>query len=170
MQDPLLLPIGKPYKLLPKLNVTAARADMPFGAVFSVQGEGAAFRHETLLEGNRYTLYPQVALPLQFSGLAITPKIGFNTTKYRFDSPPIGTPDQISRSVPITSVDSTMVFERDVEWTKQTLIQTLEPRVYYLYVPNRARRPGSPSLPDRPIRDRTWSRRPTGRPARAGCG
>lgn len=137
LQDPLLLPIGKPYKLLPKLNVTAARADMPFGAVFSVQGEGAAFRHETLLEGNRYTLYPQVALPLQFSGLAITPKIGFNTTKYRFDSPPIGTPDQISRSVPITSVDSTMVFERDVEWTKQTLIQTLEPRVYYLYVPNR---------------------------------
>ena len=137
LQDPLLLPIGKPYKLLPKLNVTAARADMPFGAVFSVQGEGAAFRHETLLEGNRYTLYPQVALPLQFSGLAITPKIGFNTTKYRFDSPPIGTPDQISRSVPITSLDSTMVFERYVEWTKQTLFQTLEPRVYYLYVPNR---------------------------------
>ena len=137
LQDPLLLPIGKPYKLLPKLNVTAARADMPFGTVFSVQGEGAAFRHETLLEGNRYTLYPQVALPLQFSGLSITPKIGFNTVKYRFDKPPIGTPDRISRSVPITSVDSAMVFERDIVWTQSTLIQTLEPRVYYLYVPNR---------------------------------
>ena len=138
LQDPLLPAVGKPYKLLPKLTVSAARADLPFGAVFSMQGESASFRHESLLEGNRFTIYPQVALPLQLAALSIMPKIGLHATKYSLDNPPAAViPDRQTRTLPIVSVDSTMVFERDVQWANAALTQTLEPRLYYLYIPGR---------------------------------
>ena len=137
LQDPLLPPVSKPYKLLPRLSVTAARADLPLGAVFSFDGESTMFRHESLVEGSRFSLYPQLALPMQISGLSITPKIGLHATKYRLDNPPPGTPERLTRNLPIASLDSAMVFERDITWTDKALIQTLEPRVYYLYIPNR---------------------------------
>jgi len=46
-------------------------------------------------------------------------------------------PDSQSRSVPIFSTDAGMVFERDANLFGQSLVQTLEPRAYYLYVPTR---------------------------------
>ncbi|MBA3904656.1 MAG: hypothetical protein C0522_13465 [Rhodocyclaceae bacterium] len=46
-------------------------------------------------------------------------------------------PDQLSRSLPILSVDSGLNFERDFAWQGKSLTQTLEPRLYYLRVPMR---------------------------------
>jgi LPS-assembly protein len=138
LQDPALPTVAKPYKLLPKFSLSAVRADLPFEAVFSMQTEGVAFRHATLLEGNRFTAYPQIALPLQFSALSVTPKVGLHATKYSLDNPPLATaPASQTRTLPIVSVDSTMVFDRDIQWSSKSLIQTLEPRLYYVYIPNR---------------------------------
>ena len=40
-------------------------------------------------------------------------------------------------SLPIASVDSGLYFDRTMTWGKRTFDQTLEPRLYYLYVPFR---------------------------------
>ena len=37
--------------------------------------------------------------------------------------------------MPIMSLDSGMTFERDTTWFGAAATQTLEPRLYYLYVP-----------------------------------
>lgn len=140
LQDPLLPPVTVPYKMLPKFGVSAVRADLPFGAVFSLQGEVVSFQggSATQVDGNRFTLYPQVALPLQVSALSITPKIGYFATKYSIDYlRGSGLPDHPSTSVPIMSLDSTVVFERDIDWTQGAMLQTLEPRLYYVYIPYR---------------------------------
>jgi LPS-assembly protein len=47
-----------------------------------------------------------------------------------------GTPD-VTRSVPIFSTDSGMVFERDDSFMGNDYLQTLEPRLYYVYIPYR---------------------------------
>jgi LPS-assembly protein len=43
----------------------------------------------------------------------------------------------INRVLPITSVDSGLVFERDANYLDRNFIQTLEPRAYYVYIPHR---------------------------------
>lgn len=129
---------GIPYYRLPQLNVSAARADLPFGAAFNFSGEYVSFDHPTNLLGKRTVLYPQVSLPLQTPAFTVTPKIGLHMTRYALERQAAGTPAQITRNVPIFSVDSGVAFERDVEgFGERALIQTLEPRLYYLYVPER---------------------------------
>ncbi|MGH8508237.1 MAG: LPS-assembly protein LptD, partial [Gammaproteobacteria bacterium] len=40
-----------------------------------------------------------------------------------------------SRTLPIVSLDSGLVFERDVDFAALPAVQTLEPRIFYLYIP-----------------------------------
>ncbi len=137
LQDPSLPPVTEPYQRLPQLNVVANRADLPLGLTFAFNGEHVNFRNPTLVEARRVTLYPQLSLPLQTEVLSITPKIGLHSTRYQLDRQAAGTPDKLSRNVPIFSVDTGVTFERDVNWLGNSLTQTLEPRLFYLYVPER---------------------------------
>ncbi|MDP2821481.1 MAG: LPS assembly protein LptD [Sulfuritalea sp.] len=137
LQDPSLPPVTEPYRRLPQLTVSANRSDLPLGMNFAFSGEHVSFRNPTLVQGRRFTLYPQISLPLQTEVLSITPKIGLHATRYNLDRQAAGTPEQITRSLPIFSVDSGVTFERDVDWLGTALTQTLEPRLYYLYVPVR---------------------------------
>ena len=137
LQDPSLPPVTEPYRRLPQLTVTANRGDLPLGMSFAFSGEHVSFRSPTLVEGRRFTLYPQISLPLQTEVLSLTPKIGLHATRYTLDRQAAGTPAKLTRSVPIFSLDSTVTFERDIDWLGKALTQTLEPRLYYLYAPVR---------------------------------
>jgi LPS-assembly protein len=85
--------------------------------------------------GARTTAYPSISLPLVRSYGFILPKVGVNATWYSLAEPGTFTDTAVSRVLPIASVDSGMYFERDVRWFDNDLLQTLEPRMYYLYVP-----------------------------------
>lgn len=145
LQDPDLPPVTEPYRRLPQLTVNASRGDLPLGMAFAFQGVYVDFRsaNRATDEGKRITLYPQFSLPLQTDILSITPKLGLHSTRYDLDTryntagAVIGGADTLTRNVPIFSVDSGVTFERDFEWQGKSLTQTLEPRLYYLYVPNR---------------------------------
>ncbi len=137
LQDPSLPPVTEPYRRLPQLTVNANRGDLPLGLGFAFNGEHVNFRSPTLVEGQRFTLYPQLSLPLQTEVLSLTPKIGLHSTRYTLDRQAAGTPGKLTRTVPILSLDSSVTFERDLDWQGKTLTQTLEPRLYYLYVPVR---------------------------------
>ncbi len=138
LQDPDQ-PVTVPYYRLPQLTVSAYRSDLPLGMTFAFAGEYVDFRIPTqgALEAKRLTAYPQLSLPLQTDILSITPKIGLSSTRYEFNNQAAGTPDKLTRTLPIFSVDSGVTFERDFDWQGKALTQTLEPRLYYLYVPDR---------------------------------
>ena len=127
---------SEPYKRLPQLTLNALRPELPGGTTFHLASEFVSFSHPTQTEGRRLTLYPQLSLPLQTSAFYVTPKIGVHATRYDIDyrGTPTGDTGQ-SRSLPIFSVDSGVTFERDTSFGGRDYIQTLEPRVYYLYVP-----------------------------------
>ena len=136
LQDPNA-PVGIPYQRLPQVLLTAVRPDLPAGLQFNFTGQYDNFHHPTSVIGQRAVLYPQISLPLQTAAFYLTPKVGLHYTNYRLDRQGSGIPDAQSRSVPIFSVDSGVVFERDVDWLGKGLLQTAEPRLYYLYVPQR---------------------------------
>jgi len=137
LQDPALPPVVKPYDRLPQFTVTANRPDLPGGLNLAFSGEYVNFAHTSLPEGRRTTLYPQLSLPLEWASVQMTPKLGLHSTRYALDRQAVGTPSGMSRSVPIFSFDSSVTFERDFDWYGRGLTQTLEPRVYYLYVPKK---------------------------------
>jgi LPS-assembly protein len=136
LQDPAA-PVTVPYYMMPQIMLTAARPDLPAGMAFNFSGEYVNFGHPTLVQGRRAMVYPQVSLPLQTSAFFLTPKVGVHVTRYSLQDQAAGSPDQVSRQVPIVSVDSGVVMERNVDWQGHSLIQTLEPRFYYVKIPYR---------------------------------
>ncbi|MGH8864279.1 MAG: LPS-assembly protein LptD, partial [Burkholderiales bacterium] len=62
------------------------------------------------------------------------PKIGYHDTHYSFEDPSV--PDE-TRRLPIYSIDSAVTFERNARFRGRDFIQTLEPRLYYVYIPFR---------------------------------
>lgn len=137
LQDPSLPPVAEPYRRTPQVNLAANRFDLPAGGVFNFTGEYVRFGHPTSVIGQRTTMYPQLSLPMQTSWLRVVPKIGVHATRYQLERQAAGTPDSQSRQIPIVSVDGSVVFERDLSLFGSDMTQTLEPRLYYLYVPNR---------------------------------
>jgi LPS-assembly protein len=134
LQDPLA-PIVPPYWRLPQLNASASYNDV--GGTFdaAVPGEFVRFVHDTLVEGSRVTFAPTVAAPRVAPGWYLRPKAGLRYTSYELDRTAPGDPAKPTVAIPWLSVDSGLVFERSARWFGQSLTQTLEPRLFYVYVP-----------------------------------
>jgi LPS-assembly protein len=140
LQDPGKPPVSVPYDRLPQVTAYGIRPDMPFGTTLTLQGEYVDFSHPTQVIGKRTTFYPQLSLPFQTAAFYITPKIGVSSTRYQLERQAIGVSDSLTRTVPIYSLDSGLTFERDTTLLQRNLLQTLEPRLYYLRVPYRDQR------------------------------
>ena len=137
LQDPTQPSTPIPYARLPQVTLSASRPDLTDKLAFNLQGEYVSFSHPTATVGQRALIYPQLSMPFNTNYLYVTPKVGVHATTYNLQGQPAGTPDSINRTLPMFSVDSAVTFERDAQWQGKTLTQTLEPRLYYLYVPHR---------------------------------
>ncbi|HYL19511.1 MAG TPA: LPS-assembly protein LptD [Burkholderiales bacterium] len=132
LQDPLA-PITPPYARAPQITLVASQQDV-LGSDVGFTGEVVNFMHPTLLTGRRQNYYPTVSYPIRTPFFFLTPKAGINYTQYSF---PDNVRDAQTRTLPIFSVDSGMTFERDTTLRGRDFVQTLEPELYYLYIPFR---------------------------------
>lgn len=136
LQDPLA-PVVPPYHRLPQLVLNGSKLDagnLGFRTDLNLASEFVNFSHPTLATGQRLTVYPSVSFPFTRSYGYVTPKLGFHFTHYNLDKPDL---PRATRSLPIVSVDSGLFFERKLSWRGQEYQQTLEPRLYYLFIPYR---------------------------------
>lgn len=130
------VPVASPYRLLPQITLNARKPDWnQLDASFL--GQYTSFKHPTQVEAQRTVAYPQLALPYVTPGWYVTPKVGVHATNYSFARQAAGGPDSLTRTLPIASIDSGMTFERSSNWFGRDYTQTMEPRLYYLYVPFR---------------------------------
>ena len=134
-----------------ELEVLASNGmfDQPARMDALVSANSSYFTNQTqsYVQGNRLWAYPQFVTSWQAPGIYVTPKAGVHYTQYNTNAGQLtnsgsGTTTDInsgtaSRTLPILSLDSGMVFDRKTEYFGRTLNQTLEPRLYYLYVPYR---------------------------------
>jgi LPS-assembly protein len=132
--DPLQ-PVTPPYDRLPQITFTASRPEV-LRSDFDVYGQYTTFDHPTLTTGTRVVAYPSLSVPLQTAYATVTPKLGVNLTRYLIEPNRAGFTDQ-SRTVPVFTTDSSVVFERPTTIGGAPFLQTLEPRLYYVYIPFR---------------------------------
>lgn len=85
--------------------------------------------------GTRFTLAPSISLPMSRSYGYITPKIGIHYTGYELNNTGNTFDDRYSRTLPIFSLDSGLFFDRTMRVISNSYTQTLEPRLFYVYIP-----------------------------------
>ncbi len=136
LQDPLA-PITPPYDQLPQFLAHVGRQDVAGGFDWSVDFSATRFYEPGVVEGDRYTLVPRLSYPIIMPSGFITPKLSFNLSEYQLQDQNVGVPSQIYRGVPTFSLDSGLIFDRDVSLFGHDLTQTLEPRLFYLRTPYR---------------------------------
>ena len=140
LQD-VTAPIVPPYDRLPQLYTRYSRPDLPLGLVGSVEGDSTRFVAERTLtlqpNAQRSFLLGKIERPWQAPGWFITPRVQFHTTQYSFDAPLANGATTATRTLPIYSLDSGLVFERQASYFGRSFTQTLEPRAFYVYTPFR---------------------------------
>jgi len=140
------------YKRLPRATFNM---DIPFARWYDVgmNSEAVDFHKDNQVEGSRLDLYPYVDADFQGPAWFIRPKLAYRYTTYSLDAGyqrysyyygQIGsattspfTESNPSRSLPIVSLDQGLIFERSMSMFGTSYTQTLEPRLFYLYVPYR---------------------------------
>jgi LPS-assembly protein len=149
--NPFVTDSGLPYKQLPyakfSMNVPLSR-----WLEFGMDTSAVAFRKTSFVDGHREDLYPYLAADFGTSAWFVRPRLAYRYTAYQLGSDyqnygyygllgsGATTPfnrKSPSRSLPIVSLDSGLVFDRSTTLFGNSYTQTLEPRLYYLYVPYR---------------------------------
>ncbi len=86
--------------------------------------------------GARLTTYPSVSFPISASYGYITPKIGVHYTQYNLNNIQSDLSAQ-SRTLPIASLDAGLFFDRNFIIAGSAYSQSIEPRIFYVYIPNK---------------------------------
>ena len=136
LQDPNA-PITPPYHRVPQVNFTPSRNDIGGFMDATVPFEYVRFTHPTMVEGSRVTASPTISAPLLAPGWFITPKAGVRSLAYGLQNTGPGVATSPRVSIPWTSLDAGLIYDRDARWFGENLTQTFEPRLFYVYVPYR---------------------------------
>jgi LPS-assembly protein len=135
--NPLQLDGTEPYRRMPRAQGNWYQPVTRW-FTYGIYGEAVQFSHESLSDGTRIDIRPYVEMDLGSSWWFVRPSLAWRHTSYSLDRSwgPFQerTP---TRSLPIVSVDAGAYFERETAWRGHGLVQTLEPRFYYLRVPYR---------------------------------
>jgi len=126
-----------PYDRLPQLTLTRLVRDL-HGFDVDLVADTTRFSRDLpgSALGNRLIVNPAVSYPLGGPSWFVTPKASLHATSYRLDVNPAG-PLDIDRTVPTFALDAGLVMERALSVGGRSVLQTLEPRLLYVYTPYR---------------------------------
>jgi len=132
--DEAILPQNEPYRRLPRLGFWLDRPLAGTGLFFGLDSELVHFDRDLGVTGSRLDLYPRFYWNRYSSWGFIRPSLGFRYTGYDLDRKGLPGDESPQRATMIGSVDAGLVFDRS---TANGDLQTIEPRLFYLYVPYR---------------------------------
>ncbi|WP_239649550.1 LPS-assembly protein LptD [Methylocucumis oryzae] len=125
-----------PYRRLPQVNLSFNHSfATPIALDTLFETEMVNFQHGSLVNGQRFNIKPSISVPLQTASTYVTPKLAVQHTQYWLNNPNPGLSSELDRTLPIVSVDSGLFLEREVTIADTGLVHTLEPRLFYLYIP-----------------------------------
>ena len=144
--DPTIPESRQPYERLPKLNLDGSFSN-GLGIEYGIRSEYVNFDRDlnpedltsaqlangVMVTGQRLAIQPEISFPWSSPGAFITPSAKYKYASYELDDPTNVYTSDPSRGVFVGSLDSGLIFERDVQFKSDSLIQTLEPRLFYLY-------------------------------------
>lgn len=127
--------VDRPYARLPQVTANSQRQYGNFRV--NLEGELTRFSHDKKQEGVRSVVYPSVSWALEQPWGFVRPKLGLHYTQYQLDSFGSLQARTLTRTLPVTSVDSGLLFERESSLHGRSMTQTLEPRLYYVRIPGK---------------------------------
>ncbi|MEX3668742.1 LPS-assembly protein LptD [Paraburkholderia phenoliruptrix] len=137
-----LTPSVAPYGREPQLNVKYAKYNVG-GFDFGAEADYTNFRITTadMTQGQRVMFNPYISYSVVGPGYFVTPKVQWHFASYNLNNistdVPAGTPKNFTESIPTLTFDTGLIFDRSVRLFGEDYIQTLEPRLYYVYTPYR---------------------------------
>lgn len=126
---------SRPHRRLPQVLFNLRDTEVFGIAKVDMRNEFVYFEHSADVDAKRIDLHPGISIPLRTASSFITPRLSLRHTQYRLNDQANTVNSHQSRTLPILSVDSGLFFERNLNFAGG-MIQTLEPRAYYLYVPH----------------------------------
>ena len=126
--------IDEPYQRLPQLLIHGAWPGHRSGIEYGVTTEITNFDRDVGVTGVRFTIAPEVSYAYERNGFFAVPRVAIQHTQYDLDSVISGMDDSPSVTAPIMSFDTGLIFERETS-SHSARIQTLEPRLFYAYIP-----------------------------------
>ncbi|MEO8506420.1 MAG: LPS-assembly protein LptD [Betaproteobacteria bacterium] len=139
LQDPNpAAAVVPPYNMLPQIRGALADTDW-LGLTWNGLAEYVRFSQSALTPtGSRGTFYPSTRWERRGSSWFVNARVGVAGWQYDLDGPTAGVPDgSEGLVVPVTSIDTGLIFERNWSIFGKNFVQTLEPRAMYTYIPFR---------------------------------
>jgi LPS-assembly protein len=140
--DQTIAPANRPYSRLPQLSIAVRPYRFESGAELGVDAEYDYFDHEAKVHGHRLAAQPYIAWPLRRPFGYLIPRLNLYGAAYRLSEADAGGGSRTTANarapgyaLPSFNLDGKLVFERDIGWLGQEALQTLEPRLFYLYTP-----------------------------------
>ncbi len=135
--DTIIAPDKNPYQRLPQITLKGKEELLETDNSYleaSLSTEWVEFRHESNKEqGSRFFAYPKLSLPIQGNSWFIKPTAGYFYSQYDTTDKDGNKLDLDNRGLSVLSLDSGLFFEKN--FSNSSLVQTLEPRLYYLNIP-----------------------------------
>jgi LPS-assembly protein len=143
MLDQTISPEGRPYGRLPQVLFRIPATELlPSGMArvfgqpkIGLDAEYDFFDHNHLVHGQRVSLAPLLSWPLRRSWGHLIPGARLYLSQYDLTDTAPGTEGDPGYAIPSLDLDGKLIFERPATWLGQAALQTLEPRLYYLYTP-----------------------------------
>lgn len=127
---------SRPYLKLPQVTLNLGHSfDSIIPVDLGMNNDYVNFYRSDSVTGHRFNSKPSISLPFIGSGAYITPKLSFQYTQYLLNDQLDGKSANISRGSPIGSVDTGLFFEKSFKMGDADFLHTLEPRLFYLYIP-----------------------------------
>lgn len=135
----------RPYKRLPQVhfnygsprNYGKLNYGLSTETVYFERGDDNIFSTTTNdnVNGLRAHVEPYISYPMRTAATFLEPKLSLDFTQYNLEDSTNFTSNP-SRLLPVFSMDGGIFLERDIRIGNGNYLQTLEPRLFYLYVPN----------------------------------
>lgn len=133
---------NSPYQRLPQVNLSGKKDYDNFTLDLKSQWTlfdrddkfASTFTDAQKITGSRFTMTPAITIPLTSEYGYIIPKVSTNIRSYNLNNSPENNKDIIT---PIFSLDSGVYLDRNINVLNQNYTNTLEPRLFYVYIPYR---------------------------------
>jgi LPS-assembly protein len=127
----------QPYRQLPDIVLNLDKTwDLGFMPLqTTMANEFVFFQHDEKVQGQRFNIQPSIEIPYTTPGTFIKPKVTLQYTQYWLTNQTPGKSSNISRLLPKFSLDSGLYAEKDFQLGGMSMRHTLEPRLFYLYIP-----------------------------------
>lgn len=126
---------SRPFRRLPQilLNYNDRLWNSGFGV--DAFGEFVNFDRSGTVSGQRLDLKPAIYYDFETPYMFVLPRFSLQHTQYWLDDPKNRSVGDIGRTLPIVSLDGGLFFDRFFGFGDGNFLQTLEPRLFYLYIP-----------------------------------